>query len=113
MTQLKKTSGFGVFAARKPFAPVMVRFRNEEGQEGTLVGDAAFVLEPCASMRYFPHDRKAPADYGWPVPYWYAEEIVDLAEATPDMENAAWENGTYFGYGQATYGRRDVVEDEA
>lgn len=68
----------GYLAKHYPGRQVRLRFRSPDGQEGALTCTADHALNPCASSRYFPPQGETPESLGWPVPYWYAEEIVAI-----------------------------------
>jgi len=77
-------------AARKyPKMRVRLSFKNGKGQVGTLETTAEQAFMPNRSMRYFPPDGETPDSLGWPVPYWYAEEIVGVAQADAPKEVSA------------------------
>lgn len=68
----------GTLAKRQPDAKVRLVFRNETGQTGQMVTTAAKAADPNASMRFFPPQGETMQSLGWPVPYWYAEEIAGI-----------------------------------
>jgi len=70
----------GQYAATTPTGRVRLEFRNDQGQTGTLITTAANAANPNRSGRYFPPGPGyAAAALGWPVPYWYANELVGWA----------------------------------
>ncbi len=68
---------FQQYASQNPKALVRVWFKSDQGA-GTLTMSAEDALNPCLSGRYFPPDGMNAADLGWPVPYWYAEEVTRI-----------------------------------
>lgn len=70
----------GQLRAIDPNAKVRVHFRNETGATGSLVCGAAHAIQPCASMRFFPPPGMTASDLGWPVPYWYANEVAGVTD---------------------------------
>jgi hypothetical protein len=68
-------------AKATPSARVRLYFADSSGNKGYLETTAARAAAPNASMRFFPPQNAdgsyaSPADMGWPVPYWYASEVV-------------------------------------
>lgn len=64
-----------------PLARVRVNFKNAHGT-GVLVCTLAHALNPNQSNRYFPPKKgnayMTPAELGWPVPWWYQEEVTNI-----------------------------------
>lgn len=64
-----------------PNQRVRIDFQNEKGT-GSLVCTVAYAYAPNQSNRFFPpmkdNEYMTPAELGWPVPYWYAEEVTNV-----------------------------------
>ncbi len=75
-----------ILAAKSPDRKVRLYFRNAQGTAtGVFETTAAHAANPNKSQRFFPtpdptapSGYKSPADMGWPVPYWYAEECYQV-----------------------------------
>lgn len=59
----------------EPGTLVRMFFESPSGR-GTLLLPVEDAIRPNQSHRYFPPGNATAADMGWPVPYWYGEEVT-------------------------------------